>query len=96
MGEDHFNNAFRELVLRQLEVVRQQLRHNVGNRRQKLLARIRFQRKAGNVGTRPNKNPALGTSRYGNLIALFGQNQASPRNCISGCISNLTLDFAAK
>lgn len=94
IGEGHFNNAFCELVFRQLEVVRQQLRHNVRNCRQKLLARIRFQGQAGNVGARANKSPALGASHYGNLKALFSQNQASPRNCINRCISNLTLDFA--
>lgn len=94
IGEGHFNNAFCELVFRQIEVARQQLRHNIGNCRQKLLARIRFQGKAGNVGTRANKNPALGASHYGNLKAFCGQNQAPPRNCFNRSISKLTPDFA--
>ena len=90
--EDHFNNGFCEPVFRQFKVVLQQLRNDVRNRRQKLLARVRFQRQAGNVGARPNKRPTLGTSHYGYSIAHFGQYQASQGNCINRCIGNPNLD----
>ena len=93
IGEDHFNNGFCESVFRQFKVVLQQLGNNVGNRGQKLLARVRFQRKAGNVEARTNKHPALGTSHFGYSIAHFGPYQASLGNCINRCIGNPNLDL---